>query len=83
MFLGSRPASGTRIGTATWPYNAQLVEVQPLTPRKSGCGKFRQIGIGKRACVEEYTFYCGARLTWPCHRISPLQMSSGVCLPAP
>src|SRR5664280_2033586 len=27
MFLGSRPASGTRIGTATWPYNALIVEV--------------------------------------------------------
>jgi len=27
MFLGSRPASGTRIGTATWPYNALLVEL--------------------------------------------------------
>ena len=34
MFLGTRPASGTRIGTATWPYNALLVEVQPLTPWK-------------------------------------------------
>jgi hypothetical protein len=22
MFLGTRPASGTRIGTAAWPYNA-------------------------------------------------------------
>jgi hypothetical protein len=25
MFLGSRPASGNRIGTATWPYNAHPV----------------------------------------------------------
>ena len=43
MFLGTRPASGTRIGTATWPYNALLVEVQPNS-RKSACRKFHEIG---------------------------------------
>src|ERR1019366_1413608 len=33
MFLGSRPASGTRIGTATWPYNADPVLLK--NPAKS------------------------------------------------
>jgi hypothetical protein len=31
MFLGTRPASGTRIGTATWPYNAQPVLLKNST----------------------------------------------------
>jgi hypothetical protein len=31
MFLGSRPASGNRIGTATWPYNAQPVLLKNST----------------------------------------------------
>jgi hypothetical protein len=39
MFLGSRPASGTRIGTATWPYNAHSAELECLTPAKSCSGK--------------------------------------------
>ncbi len=44
MFLGSRPASSNRIGIATWTCNTLLVEVQPLTARKSACGKFQHIG---------------------------------------
>jgi hypothetical protein len=31
MFLGSRPASGNRIGTPTWPYNAQPVLLKSAT----------------------------------------------------
>ena len=33
MFLGTRPASGNRIGTATWPYNAHTAEVIGLRSR--------------------------------------------------
>jgi len=47
MFLGSRPASGNRIGTATWPYNAQTIELAspPLT---SWIGKDRRANIHRR-----------------------------------
>jgi hypothetical protein len=53
MFLGSRPASGTRIGTAAWPYNAQ-------TAKLASSLLFSRISNEKRLCIWEDALGCGA-----------------------
>ena len=48
-----RPASGNRIGTATWMYNAHSAELECLTPAKSSSSPSRYSGDPAAAHVLE------------------------------
>src|SRR5271165_4251569 len=59
--MGGRPASGNPICTATLTYNALLVEVQPLTPRKSCCGRSPADNSPRFPPTDGQTGTCGRR----------------------
>ena len=59
MFLGSWPASGNRIGTTTWPYNARALSEVPRREKTKGAPQ-RNAGALSIRALEGSRWHQGA-----------------------